>query len=93
MKKHFFYQKEAIFWFGKLQFVIKFVKTDCVNCGNRRVVVWRMRGTSEFCGGLLWLNEPAHLNAITVCLSIEQNIHKCGGEKMGQVKNLLPIFK
>ena len=39
-----------------------------------------MRGTSEFCGGLLWLNEPAHLNAITVCLSIEQNIHKCGGE-------------
>ena len=72
--------------FGKLQFVIKFVKTNCVNCGNRRVVVWRMRGTSEFCGGLLWLNEPAHLNAITVCLSIEQNIHKCGGKKMGKSK-------
>ena len=32
-----------------------------------------------------WIT-PAHLNAITVCLSIEQNIHKCGGEKMGKSK-------
>ena len=77
--------------FGKLQFVIKFVKTNCVNCGNRRVVVWRMRGTSEFCGGLLWLNEPAHLNAITVCLSIEQNIHKCGGEMGASQKSVANI--
>ena len=64
-----------------------------MNCGNRRVVVWRMRGTFEFCGGLLWLNEPAHLNAITVCLSIEQNIHKCGGEMGASKKSVANILK